>query len=73
MTARHLLPLFFVACGFGVQHHLSQIPFESIPGAIHKGALRELVQEGDYLDFIRFRKQVLLATQSPLLDLNNAY
>lgn len=55
------------------QHHLSQIPFESIPGAIHKGALRELLQAGDYLDFIRFRKQVLQATQSPLLDSNGAY
>lgn len=55
------------------KHHLSQIPFESIPYAIHKGALRELLQEGDYLDFIRFRERAMQAPQSPLLDSTDAF
>lgn len=53
--------------------HLSQIPFESIPGSIHKRALLEQLQEGDYYEFIRFRDHVMKTSDSPLRDPAHAH
>lgn len=52
---------------------LNQMPFETIPRSIHPRAIRELLQEGDYLEFIRFRTKVMQSDQSPLLDSSGVY
>ena len=50
------------------QNHLSAVPFESLPLEIHPQVLSELLHRGDFIEFTKFKKSVIEAQQSPLLD-----
>ena len=55
------------------QNHLSQIPFSSLPPAIHPRILSELLQKGDFLAFSEFKEHVIQLQHSPLLEATHSH
>ena len=55
------------------QNHLMLVPFESLPPDIHPNILSELLHQGDFIEFTRFKNRVIASQQSPLLDSTHSH
>lgn len=55
------------------KNHLSLVPFKSLPPDIHPHILSELLHQGDFIEFTKFKNAIIASQQSPLLDPNHSY